>query len=692
MESDDRACLPLVDSERRYRALFENMNAGFVLFEAVLDDRGTPVDLNILAANHGFERTTGLSAATVTGQRLTRVLPGIERDEADWIGTYGRVALTGTPCQLEQGSDLLGRVYSVNAYQSEPGQCAVTFRDITDSKQAEQRIRRLNRTYALLSDINQLMVRNADPQAILTGACQIAVAKGGFRMAWAGLRSDPEGPLTLAAHQGAGPETLAIVQDLLDSPAHGCAFTAEALATGRHAVCDDVEHDPLAAPWREAAIHFGYRATISLPLLVGGQAVGVLNLYSGETRPFDPDELRLLDELAADLSFALESARREQAQRTMEEELRAVEEQIRRSQKMESLGCLAGGIAHDMNNVLGAIFAVTQTARLRYSDQVDLDQALATVERAATRGRDLVRGLLGLARMEIGASAPVDINQLVQQEMELLERTLLQKIRLVVDLEQPLPPVLAETSSLASALMNLCVNAADAMPDGGTLTLRTRNRADAQVEITVEDTGLGMSPKVLERAMDPFFTTKEVGKGTGLGLAMVFNAAKAHGGTLTLHSQEGVGTRAVLLLPGHSEPVPSPVLAESRTPAAAAMKLLLVDDDELLRDAVPFLLETLGHQVDVAAGGEEALAYLAAGNLPDAIILDLNMPGMDGLETLRRLRSPHPTLPVLLATGFLGGAAEAVVRADRYAKAINKPFSIDQVQAKLIEVRPMAAD
>jgi CheY-like chemotaxis protein len=277
----------------------------------------------------------------------------------------------------------------------------------------------------------------------------------------------------------------------------------------------------------------------------------------------------------------------------------------------------------------------------------------------------------------------MDLNEFVRQEAALLERTLLQKCAVVVDLEEPLSPILGDSSSLGSALMNLCVNAADAMPGGGTLTIRTRQFNPNLVELVVEDNGEGMTPELLSKAMEPFFTTKPFGKGTGLGLVMVYNTVRAMGGTFTLHSEPGVGTRAILRLPSADSDAKEPKAQPAAPTTMAFHRILFVDDDELIRASVPLLLESLGHQVETLDGGEACLARLAAGSAPDLLILDVNMPHLSGLETLQRLRAQWPTLPVLLATGHFDAVVEAVLQRDPHTQAISKPFTLLEIQERL---------
>jgi nitrogen-specific signal transduction histidine kinase/CheY-like chemotaxis protein len=365
-----------------------------------------------------------------------------------------------------------------------------------------------------------------------------------------------------------------------------------------------------------------------------------------------------------------------------QEQKTRLEAELHQAQKLESLGSLAGGIAHDMNNVLAAIQAVSETLKLACAGQEPAVRGLGTIEKATIRGRDLVRSLTNFARKDLREPELLDLNGLVREEGELLRRTTLQKVALELDLDPQLPLLLGERGALGSALMNLCVNALDAMPQGGTLSIRTRLRPDAQAELAVVDTGEGMPPEVLARAMEPFFTTKPLGKGTGLGLAMVYATANAHGGSVSLRSQPGQGTTVVLCLPvagkrgGAGAPEPAPA------PHSEPMDILLVDDDELIRASVPPMVEYFGHRVAVAAGGREALDLLRTGRPFDLVLLDLNMPGMDGLETLRRLRHLRPDLPVLLATGRLDDATVNVLRKDGKALGIFKPFSMAELDLK----------
>ncbi|MBC8001530.1 MAG: PAS domain S-box protein, partial [Opitutaceae bacterium] len=294
-----------------------------------MDERG-----NITGFNPAAETTFGYQAAEVVGQSLAdKLIPPAQR-EAHRLGLARFLATGHAP--------IMGRRIELSALRADqtefPAELTVvsvagasrptfigTVRDITESKRAQLRIQHLNRVYAVLSEIDQTIVRERDPQAMLTAACRIAVEKGGFRLAWIGLANAPDQRFKLAAHGGATADTLEVIDHIFSSSQPGCAYTSQAMETGSHAVCNDIEHDPQAAPWREAALQRGYRAMASFPLTTAGRAIGTFNLYSSDVGFFDETELRLLDDLGSDISFALEVSRGDLERRLAENALRESE-------------------------------------------------------------------------------------------------------------------------------------------------------------------------------------------------------------------------------------------------------------------------------------------------------------------------------------------------------------------------------
>ncbi|MCE1202989.1 MAG: PAS domain S-box protein [Holophagaceae bacterium] len=371
--------------------------------------------------------------------------------------------------------------------------------------------------------------------------------------------------------------------------------------------------------------------------------------------------------------------------RQMELEHSSLENQFNHLQRLESVGRLAGGIAHDMNNVLASIMAVANLIHFRGGE--DAERAALILD-ASKRGRNLVKGLMEFARREIQDAEFVDLNETVAKEAELLASTTLKRIEFKLDLSPKLPRLMGSVTAISTALMNLCVNAIDAMPEGGTITLRTSQIEEGVLELEVSDTGHGMPPEVLSRAMEPFYTTKPLGKGTGLGLSMVFGMVQAHNGTIDIQSQVGAGTQVRIHLPiipsekrGLARAVPAPAHA-----LPPPLRILLVDDDRLVRKSTVEMLTALGHQLSAVSGGEEALAFLRHGPAWDVVILDQNMPEMNGLETLRRLRSLQPELPVVVATGFADEQLRGSLASIPKVVLLPKPYSINEIQGCFSDV------
>ena len=372
-----------------------------------------------------------------------------------------------------------------------------------------------------------------------------------------------------------------------------------------------------------------------------------------------------------------------------EEERRQIQAELLRYQKLESVGRLAGGVAHDMNNVLAAIMGVASVLQARFATEPEVARNLDLILDAASRGRSLVKGLTEFSREGLQDARPLDLNDLIRQEADLMRRTTFGRVEIALDLQEPLPVVVGEAATLSNVLMNLCVNAMDAMPEGGRLTFRSRSASAGAVEISVQDTGQGMTPEIRARAMDPFFTTKPPGQGTGLGLSIVFGAVKAHGGTVDLHSEPGQGTTVTLRLPAqadHRPEVPSPAVAQASEPRSLA--ILLVDDEPLILASASALFSHFGHRVELAQSGQAGLDQLRGGLAVDLVILDQNMPGLSGVETLRQIRSSHPELPVILSTGRVEPEVESAQRDDSRVWLLQKPFTAKELQAAVLAACP----
>jgi PAS domain S-box-containing protein len=688
--------------------------------------------------------------------------------------------------------------------------------DITAQKEAEQRVRRLNRTYAVLSEFNQLLVHERESRTILESACRIACEIGGFRKAWIGLLDGAE-PLRLAAHAGAEVWTTEHLEQMLSTPKLQCAITTQALETGERVLCGDIARDSHSESWREIALRSGCLSMVSLPLEIEGRTVGVFNLYASEPGFFDSEEMRLLDELAQDLAFALQGCERErerqialerlrrseerlrelaetiedvfwittadkscvlyvspayekvwgrscqslydspnswldslvpedrqrvrlsavqrQADGAYDEEYRIVrpdgeerrirerafpvrnasgeverivgvardvtehrelEEKYRQSQKLEAIGQLAGGVAHDFNNILLAIQMQVDLATGTTEELPDpVMESLRQITLAAERAANLTNQLLLFSRRQVMQPRELDLNESVTSLAKMLQRIIGEDVRLRLHLHSAPLGTRADPGMLDQILLNLAVNARDSMPGGGALVIETgekiltRSEARAYSDVRpgryvwlgVSDTGHGISPEVLPHIFEPFFTTKEAGKGTGLGLATVFGIVKQHRGWISVESGEGAGTSFHVYIPASAAaPVAQPAVIAQARPKGGGETILLVEDDTIVRRGARQILERNGYRVLDAANGVEALAVWGEHRSEvDILVTDLVMPeGLSGRQLAELLLREEPLLKVIFTSGYSAGIAGRECDLKFGENFLQKPFSLTQ--------------
>jgi len=368
---------------------------------------------------------------------------------------------------------------------------------------------------------------------------------------------------------------------------------------------------------------------------------------------------------------------------------RIAEEQLIQAQKMESVGQLTGGIAHDFNNMLTVITGTIEILAEGVKDNPQLASIAKLISDAADRGAQLTSSLLAFARKQPLQPSETDVNALIGEVVRLLSQTLGSRIEITTELGRDAWLAFVDRSQLSAALVNLAINARDAMPDGGRLTFATRNiqlgipdavargveRAGDHLVIEVSDTGVGISAPHLERIFDPFFSTKEVGQGTGLGLSMVFGFVKQTGGGIEVKSCEGHGTTFRIYLPKADGTVPHLAEPDDLPVRGGNETILCVEDDAVIRDYVTGQLESLGYKVLVAANADAALEIVGYGTAFDLLFTDIVMPGrMNGRQLAETLMAGRPTLRVLFTSGYSDGALPAPGRAGHGIPLLTKPY------------------
>jgi PAS domain S-box-containing protein len=388
------------------------------------------------------------------------------------------------------------------------------------------------------------------------------------------------------------------------------------------------------------------------------------------------DPIRENGELVGFAKITRDMTERREAQIRLEQ----MQTQLAESQKLDALGQLTGGVAHDFNNLLMVISGSVHLLKKSVGNDAKMLRAISAIETAARRGAALTSQLLTFARRQSVNPQPVDLAERIEAVHGVLETGVGGSVALAFEIEKDVWPVVVDVSELETALVNLVINARDAMPMGGTIRIGARNtsltdgpNAGDHVAIRVQDSGVGIPPDVMSKVFDPFFTTKPVGKGTGLGLSQVHGFAHQAGGTVTVESELGKGTTVTILLP--REVVRTRAESHESVAAAGSGTVLLVEDNPEVASVSASLLEQLGYTVRRASDAETALCEIARDGI-DFVFSDIVMPGnMDGLKLAHHLKEIHPQLPILLATGYSDAAAN--VRGE--FPILRKPYEIHQL-------------
>ncbi len=674
----------LRQSEERFSAILQTIEAAFAIVQVKFDADDRPVDYQFVEVNPAFERQTGVD---LHGKWVTEFAPELERF---WFDAYGHVAKTGEPASFESYAQAFGRWFDVRAVRVDAPadrRIAILFNDVTQRHDAEDRLR-----------VSESLARE-NVQRV-----QLALAAGAIIGTWNwDLRTDrftvDEGfARGFGLDPALGRERLSLEQIITsvhpeDRPGLIAAIDEVIARGGAYAHQYRVRRADGRYYWIEAngrVDHSPEGIALSFP--------GVL-IDVEDRRSIEAERDRATAALRA-LNDTLELR---VAERTAE--LIHAEEKLRQSQKMEAVGQLTGGLAHDFNNLLAGISGALDLMGMRIAQGRlnDIDKYMLAAQSAAKRAAALTHRLLAFSRRQTLDPRPLDVNLLVEGMTELIQRTVGPSILVETVSAPDLWPASVDASQLENAILNLCINSRDAMPDGGRIIIETANQwldaeaalandlpAGEYLSLTVTDTGTGMAPGVIAKAFDPFFTTKPIGEGTGLGLSMIYGFAKQSGGQVRISSELGKGTSMCIHLPRYHGEAGASTAAPAQSAAAltgSCGTILIVDDEPTVRLLLTDVLGDLGYTLIEAADSLTGLKLLQSDVGIDLLITDVGLPGgMNGRQMADAGREVRPGLKTLFITGYAESAALGNSSLGAGMQVLTKPFSIDILATRVLEL------
>jgi len=707
----------LFESENLYRSLFQNVLNGFA-YCRVLVEAGTPTDFVLLAVNETFQLQTGLR--DVVGKRISAIIPGFRERKAQLMGICGQVAFTGRTDRFETFVETLQQWFSISIYSPEHGHFVALLDVITERKQSEsyqgmgrEVLQILNEPDELLSSIGRIL------SAIKTRTGFDAVGmrlQEGDDYPYFGQAGFPEdfllaenslwepGPGGSARRERTGTVDLECTCGLVLSGVGGP--NREFFTPAGSFWCNDLSaladsppgRDLRLAP-RNHCLRQGYASQALVPIRGKDGIVGLIQLNDRRKGRFTRKSVELLEDIAGQIAAAL-------LRKQSETEKVQLEDQLRHAQKMESVGRLAGGVAHDFNNMLSVIIGHANLTLMQLEPGQPIYTSMEEILGAAERSADLTRQLLAFARKQTIAPKVLDLNLVVSGIFNMLKRLIGEQIELVWNNQEGLWPVKVDPSQIDQILANLCVNASDSIAGGGKIFIEAGNSVvdDAicachpgflpgeYLRLSVGDNGCGMDKETRARIFEPFFTTKDPGAGTGLGLATVYGIVKQNGGFIYVYSEPGVGSSFAIYLPRHlgktgdlsrvapPESEPAPLLSGGET-------ILVVEDEAAILEVTTMILTRLGYRVLPAhtPGAALVLAKEHAGEI-HLLLTDVVMPGMNGLELANKLQSLVPGLKRLFMSGYTADIIAHHGVLDEGLQFIHKPFSLTALGAKVREV------
>ena len=515
----------------------------------------------VIAANPAAKALLASKGASLIGQPLdeARLPQRLRRCVRDLAAAAKDGARSARRAFDVDGSRADGRAFSAEAEvyiasEARTPCIVVHLHAIGPRARSARDLDRLNQILATLTAGGRAMVDAADERSLYAEMCRVIVEIGGFPMAWVGLAEHDEA-CTVRPVVSAGNEDgyVSLADICWDDRPHGRGPTGSAIRSAEPQVCNDLDAHPLLAPWRDAARERGYRSLLVLPLKEKGAVFGVSSIYAAETKAFGLQEQSLLIELADNLSYGVVALHDRNARGELELALKHAE-------RLEALGAMSGSIVHDFNNLLQVVMSSLRVIERRPDDIAARNAAIETINHTCMRASVLAGGLLTFTRKDVSKPETLEFSREAEKWRELIAHSMHPGIKLEFRIPPDIWPIHCDPCALEVALINIAVNARDAMPEGGSLTVSARNLqvGDAEyVEIDVADSGPGIGANVLKHVFEPFYTTKPVGKGTGLGLSQVFRFAKQARGEARIASRPGQGVTVTLRLPRGPTSTPS---------------------------------------------------------------------------------------------------------------------------------------
>jgi len=653
-------------TEQLYQTLFTEMHYGFALQELIIGGHPNPIDFEYQTANPAFERLTGIPVSTLPRKTILTTFPDFP---AELIATYAKVAQTGEACRFAFFTPRLSKHFEGTLFRSGPGQVASIFTDVTDRKQAEEKARAsADETLRLLEE---------------TKAAQhnLLIAVEEQKRADDALIHERN---LLYALMDNLPDRIYFKDTesrfLKISKAHAASLGLESPADAIGKTDADFksadEAERVRAKEREII-------ATGNPLLAQVEqkrtADGRIRWVSASKAPIKDGQGRVvgLVGISRDITHEIE-----------------LQQQLQQASKMDAIGRLAGGVAHDFNNLLQAILGFTEILISGVSEKDPQYEDLKEIERAAKRAADLTRQLLAFSRKQRIEPQTLDINHIISDTEKMLHRLMGEDIEIVQLLNPEAKPVLADPNQIEQIIINLAVNARDAMPQGGRLTFSTETVEMRPIDITmipeshtgvftcisVSDTGSGISPELLPHLFEPFFTTKGQGKGTGLGLSVIYGIVKQNDGWINVYSQEGQGSTFNVYLPVSKKSITAPSTPTALPPPPDTLPglgktILLVEDEPGVRSLATLVLQSAGFNVTACENAQVAASVFS--RTPkrfDLLFSDVVLPGKNGIELAISLREMAPSLPVLLCSGYADDRVRWASIEKEGFHFINKPY------------------